>query len=44
MKRLNYAFTFVLAVVAMGVFALAPSALQAQYCDGLSTVLMTMDH
>ena len=34
MKRLNYAFTFVVAVVAMGVFSLAPSALQAQYCTG----------
>ena len=34
MKRLNYAFTFIVAMVAMGAFSLAPSVLQAQYCTG----------
>ena len=34
MKRLNYTLSCCLAVFAFGLFALAPAALQAQYCDG----------
>lgn len=34
MKRLNYTLSCCLAVFAFGLFALAPAALQAQYCEG----------
>jgi hypothetical protein len=34
MKRLNYTLSCCLSVFAFGLFALAPAALQAQYCEG----------